>query len=322
MQRYKWLTRLAVTGTALFAGIVTAQDYPMRPIRLIVPFAPGGASDVLARPVAQKLGEAFGQQISVDIRAGAAGTIGMGIAANAAPDGYTVLHVTSSFILNPSLYPKVPYHPINTFIPISEIASAPEIFASHPALPATSIQELIKLMRGDVKRRSVSTPGAGTTNDLAAEVFRMLTSIDIVKVPYSSGGTALNAVMGNEVTVAVVSMPPAIPIVRSGRVRALIVTSPRRSASLPDVPTAQEAGLNLVSEGIQGWLVPAGTPAPIVARISNELQRLMSQPDMRERISSMGYTLVVSTPPEFATKVKTDVEKWGKVIKTAGIKLE
>lgn len=309
-------------SAALLAGGAIAQDYPTRPIRLIVPFAPGGASDVLARPVAQRLGEAFGQQIVVDNRPGAGGNVGMGIAAAAPPDGYTLLAVTSSFVLNPSLYSKVPYDPIKSFIPISKIAAAPEVFASHPSLPAKTLQDVVTLMRGDVKRRNISTPGVGTTNDLAAELFRILTKMDLVKVPYSGGGPALAAVMANEVTLGCVSMPPAIPHIRSGRVRALAVTTAKRSPSLPDVPTMAEAGFKMESEGLQGWVMPAGTPKAIVTKISSEMQRLVAQPEMKERIANLGYDVVGSTPEQFAAQIKEDLAKWERVIKNAGIKID
>jgi tripartite-type tricarboxylate transporter receptor subunit TctC len=311
-----------VASTALLANGAIAQDYPIRPIRLIVPFAPGGASDVLARPVAQKLGEAFGQQIVVDNRPGAGGNIGMGIAAAAPPDGYTLLAVTSSFVLNPSLYSKVPYDPVRSFIPISKIAAAPEVFASHPSLPARTLQDAVTLMRGDVKRRNISTPGVGTTNDLAAELFRMVTKLDLVKVSYSGGGPALAAVMGSEVTLGCVSMPPALPHIRSGRVRALAVTAAKRSPSLPEVPTMTEAGFRIESEGLQGWVMPAGTPKAIVTRISSEMQRLVAQPEMKERIVNLGYDVVASTPEQFAAQIRDDLAKWEKVIKSAGIKID
>lgn len=307
---------------ALFAGGASALEYPVRPVRLIVPFAPGGASDVLARPVAQKLGEALGQQIVVDNRPGAGGNIGMGIAAGAAPDGYTLLAVTSSLVLNPSLYSAVPYDPVRSFIPISKIAAAPEVFASHPSLTARTLQEVVTLMRGDAKRRNISTPGVGTTNDLAAELFRNLTKMDLVKVPYSGGGPALAAVMANEVTVGCVSMPPAIPFIRNGRVRALAVTAARRSSSLPDVPTMAEAGFKVESEGLQGWMMPAGAPGPVVAKISSEMQRLVAQPEMRERIANLGYDVVGSTPEQFAANIRQDLAKWERVIRNAGIKVD
>ena len=304
------------------AGDAMAEVYPSRPIRLIVPFAPGGASDVLARPVAQKLGEALGQQIVVDNRPGAGGNIGMGIAASAAPDGYTLLAVTSSFVLNPNLYSKVPYDPLKSFIPISKIAAAPEVFAVHPSLPAKTLQDVVTIMRGDAKRRNISTPGVGTTNDLAAELFRILTTLDLVKVPYNGGGPALAAVMANEVTLGCVSMPPAIPQIRSGRVRALAVTTAQRSPSLPDVPTMAEAGFKLESEGIQGWVLPAGTPNAIVTKVSKEMQRLVAQPEMKERIVNLGYNVVGGTSDEFAGQIKEDLAKWGKIIKSAGIKID
>lgn len=322
VKTHKVLSAVFLAAAAILAGEVLAQDYPTRPIRLIVPFAPGGASDVLARPVAQKLSEALGQQVVVDNRPGAGGNIGMGLAANAAPDGYTLLAVTSSFVLNPSLYSKVPYDPVKSFVPISKIAAAPEVFASHPSLPAKTLQDVITLMRGDVKRRNISTPGVGTTNDLAAELFRILTKMDLVKVPYSGGGPALAAVMANEVTLGCVSMPPAIPYIRSGRVRALAVTTAKRSPSLPDVPTMAEAGFKMESEGLQGWVLPAGTPKAIVTKISNEMQRLVSQPDMKERIANLGYDVVGSTPDQFAAQIKEDLAKWEKVIKSAGIKID
>jgi tripartite-type tricarboxylate transporter receptor subunit TctC len=316
------LGTLVWAAAAMLAGDAMAQAYPSRPIRLIVPFAPGGASDVLARPLAQKLGEALGQQIVVDNRPGAGGNIGMGIAASAAPDGYTLLAVTSSFVLNPHLYARVPYDPHTSFIPISKIAAAPEVFAVHPALPAKTLQDVVTLMRGDVKKRNIATPGVGTTNDLAAELFRILTTLDLVKVPYNGGGPALAAVMANEVTLGCVSMPPAIPHIRSGRVRALAVTAAQRSASLPEVPTMAEAGFKLESEGIQGWLVPAATPKAIVTKLGIEMRRLVAQPEMKERILNLGYNVVGSTSDEFAGQIKEDLAKWGKVIKSAGIRVE
>jgi tripartite-type tricarboxylate transporter receptor subunit TctC len=322
MKTNKMLSALFSMAATMLAGHITAQDYPNRPIRLIVPFAPGGASDVLARPVAQKLSDALGQQIVVDNRPGAGGNIGMGIAANAASDGYTLLAVTSSFVLNPHLYSKVPYDPLKSFIPISKIAAAPEVFAVHPALPAKTLQDVVTLMRSDVKRRNIATPGVGTTNDLAAEIFRTLIKLDLVKVPYNGGGLALSAVMANEVTLGCVSMPPAIPHIRSIRVRALAVTAAQRVPSLPDVPSMAEAGFKLESEGIQGWVMPAGTPKAIVAKISNAVQHLVSQAEMKERIANLGYTVVGSTPDEFAIQIREDLAKWGKVIKSARIKID
>jgi tripartite-type tricarboxylate transporter receptor subunit TctC len=324
-KRPEWrmmLGTLVWAAAAMLAGDASAEAYPARPIRLIVPFAPGGASDVLARPLAQKLGEALGQQIVVDNRPGAGGNIGMGIAAVAAPDGYTLLAVTSSFVLNPNLYSRVPYDPVRSFIPISKIAAAPEVFAVHPALPARTLQDVVTLMRGDVKKRTISTPGVGTTNDLAAELFRILTMMDLVKVPYNGGGPALAAVMGNEVTLGCVSMPPAIPHIRGGKVRALAVTAAQRSPSLADVPTMAEAGFKLESEGIQAWMMPAGTPKAIATKLSSELRHLLMQPDMKERIVNLGYNVVGSTSDELAAQIKEDLAKWGKIIKSAGIRVE
>jgi tripartite-type tricarboxylate transporter receptor subunit TctC len=312
---------LIIAGV-IAAGSVLAQSYPTKPIRMLVAQAAGGPTDVVTRVYASRLSELLGQQVVVDNRPGAGGNIGMGIAASAAPDGYTLLAITSSYVLNPSLYSRVPYDPVKSFIPISKIAAAPEVFASHPSLPFRTLQDAVTLMRDDPKRRTISTPGAGTTNDLAAELFRLLIKLDLVKVPYNGGALALNAVMGNQVTLGCVSMPPAIPHIKSGRVRALGVTSVARSPSLPDVPTMAEAGYKLESEGLQGLVVPAGTPRPIVTRISNEVQRLVAQTEMRERITNLGYDVVGSTPGQFADQIRVDLAKWEKVIRNAGIKID
>jgi len=323
MKTYQALGTLLLTCAGIFTGNAVGQEYPVRPLRLIVPFAPGGAVDVIARIIAQKLTESWGQQVVVDNRAGAGGNIGMGIAAGASPDGYTLLSVSSSFVLNPSLYSRVPYDPHKSFMPISNIAAAPDVFVLHPSVPLKSLQEVVALARGDAKKRSIATPGIGTPTDLAAELFRISIQLDLVRVPYSGGGPALAAVMGNQVAFGCVSMPAALPHVRSGRVRALAVTSATRSTLLPDVPTMAEAGFaGQESEGLQGMLAPAGTPKAIVTGISNQILRIMAAAEVKERIASHGYRIVASTPEQFSAQIRNEIVKWDKVIKSAGIKVD
>ena len=297
--------------------------YPARPIRVIVPFAPGGSTDVIARLVAQKLTEAWGQQVIVDNRAGAGGNLGMGMAAKANPDGHTILSVSSSYMVNPTLYSKAPYDPFKTFVPITNAAAAPNIFTAHASAPVKSLAELIALAKKDPKKFNIGTPGVGTTPDLSAELFRMTAQLDIVRVPYSGAGPAVAAIAGNQVPVACTIMPPILPHIQAGRVRGLAVTAEKRSSALPDVPTIGEAGFKgQEADTMAAFLVPAGTPKAVVDRITGEMARILAQPDIRERIAGLGFDVIASTPGEFAAQIKVEVEKWGKVIRSAGMKAD
>jgi tripartite-type tricarboxylate transporter receptor subunit TctC len=312
-----------LVGATLFAGSAFAQQYPTRPIRLIVPFAPGGPTDVIARFIAQKLTEAWGQQVVVDNRAGAGGNIGMGLAANAAPDGYTILVVSSSFVVNPGLYSKIPYDPYKSFIPISNAAASPNVFVAHPSVPAKSLQDVIALARADPKKYSIATAGVGTTPDLSAELFRMTTKAELVRVPFGGAGPAVASVIGNQVQLGCVAMPPATPHIQGGRLRGLAVTSAKRTTALPDVPTMAEAGFKgQEADTLQGVLVPAGTPKAVVMEISKQILRMMAQPDMKDRVVGLGFDIVASTPEQFAAQIKQEVPKWAEIVKGAGIKVE
>ena len=312
-----------VFPVAICGGQAGAQQYPTKPVRLIVPFAPGGPTDVIARLIAQRLSEAWGQQVVVDNRAGAGGNIGMGMGANAAADGYTVTVVSSSFVVNPSLYAKIPYDPFKSFIPVSNAAASPNVYIAHPTVPVKTMQDIVALARGDAKKYSIATPGVGTTPDLSAELFKMTTKVDIVRVPFGGAGPAVAAVIGNQVPLGCMAMPPATPHIVGGRLRALAVTSAKRSTALPEVPTMAEAGFkDQESETLQGVLVPAGTPKAVVNKIAQEIQRMMARPDMKERVAALGFDVIASTPEQFATQVRTEIDKWHKVIKAAGIKAE
>jgi len=317
------LGALLLAGASLVAGGAAAQQYPERPVRMIVPFAPGGPSDVIGRVVAAKLTEAWGHQVVVDNRAGAGGNVGMGLAANASPDGYTMIMVSSSFVVNPSLYAKIPYDPYKSFVPVSNVAASPNVFVAHPSIPAKSMQDVVALALKDPKKYSIATPGIGTTPDLSAELFRMMARIDLVRVPYGGAGPAVATVVGNQVPFGCIAMPPATPQIQGGRLRALAVTSAQRSPALPDVPTLAEAGFKgQEADTLQGVLVPAGTPKAVVNKLAAELKRVMALPDVKQRMTDLGFNIIASSPQEFAAQVKVEVAKWSKVIKSAGIKVE
>jgi tripartite-type tricarboxylate transporter receptor subunit TctC len=259
----------------------------------------------------------------VDNRAGAGGNIGMGLAANAPADGYTLLMVSSSYVVNPSLYAKIPYDPHKSFAPVSNVAASPNVFVVHPSIPAKSMQDLVNLARNEKRKFNVATPGVGTTPDLSAELFKMTTKIDMVRVPYSGAGPAVAAVVGNQVPVGCTALPPTTPHIQAGRLRALSVTGAKRSSALPDVPTIGEAGFKgQEADTLQGLLVPAGTPRTTIAAISNALQKIMHEKDVQDRVATLGFDVVASKPDEFTAQIKTELDKWGKVIKAAGIKAD
>ncbi len=316
-------TGMTIVAAALAAGAASAQNYPARPIRIIVGFAPGGPTDVIARIVAQKLSESLAQQVVVDNRSGAGGNIGIGLVANATPDGYTILVVSSAFVVNPGLYGKIPYDPAKSFSPVSNMAASPNVYIAHPSVPVKSMQELIKLVQGAPKKYSFATPGIGTTPDLSAAILKLNMKLDVATVPYSGAGPAVAAVIANQVPLGCMAMPPATPHILGGRLRALAVTTARRSTVLPDVPTMAESGLpGQESETLQGMLVPAGTPAAVVRRLHAEVVKILAQPDTRDRIAALGFDIIASSPQEFAAQIKTEVAKWTRVVKEAGIKVE
>ena len=321
LSQYAMLVAAAMTAAA--GAYAAAAQYPTKAVRMIVPFAPGGPTDVIARVVAAKLSEAWSNQVVVDNRAGAGGNIGMGVAANATADGYTIAVVSSSYVVNPSLYAKIPYDPYKSFVPVTNIAASPNVFVAHPSVPAKTMQDLVAVTMKDSKKYSIATPGVGTTPDLSAELFKMTAKLDIVRVPFGGAGPAVASVIGNQVPLGCVAMPPATQHILGGRLRGLAVTSAKRSPALPDVPTMAEAGFTgQEADTLQGVFVPAGTPKAIVNKISADIKRLMAQPETRQRVVDLGFDIVTSTPEEFAAQVKVEVEKWAKVIKAAGIKAE
>ena len=301
-------------------GNAAEPKYPERPIRLIVPFPPGGPTDIVARIFGQKLTEAWGQQVVVDNRAGAGGNIGMGIAAQAAGDGYTILFVSSSLMVNPGLYKKVPYDVYKSFIPISVLAASTHVWFTHPSLPVKSIADLIALAKRDPSKATVATPGAGTLPHLSVHLLAIDSKTNLVTVPYAGGGPSIAAVLGNQVSFGCQAIPPVTAFIQAGRVRALAITSAKRSQIVPDVPTMAELGFKgHEAETISAMLVPAGTPAAIVRRLHSEAVRIMALPDVNKRMTELGADVIANTPQQFAAFIKNEVTRWGKVIKDANI---
>ena len=319
------LLRLAAGAAMLplLPRFAAAQSYPARAVRVIVPVAPGGANDTTTRIVAQKLSESLGQQLYVENQPGAGGNIGMGMAARAASDGYTVLAAASSFVINPSLYGKIPYDPLKDFAPVTLMCSTPHVLVVNPSVPARSVSELIDLVRASPGQYSYASAGTGTPAHLAGELFRITFDLDLVHVPFGGGGPAITSTMGGHTPIAFSALSTAAPNVIAGRVRALGMMSAKRSSVLPDVPTMAEAGAaGQEADVITGILVPAGTSNDIVALLHREIVRAMALPDVRERLATLGFEPVTDTPEQFAIWIRSEIAKWGRVIRAANIKIE
>ena len=319
------LQMAGVSGLALlvFGLPALSQTYPDRPVRIIVAFAPGGPTDVMARLLAQQLSEDLGKQFFIENQPGAGGNTGMGNAARAAPDGYTILVTSSSYVVNPSLFTKGSYDPYKDFIPITNVGVSPNLLVVHPSIPARSVSELIAYIKSNPGKISYASPGAGTTPHLSGELFRLTLGLDLVHVPFSGAGPALQSTVAGHTPIAFVAMPPATPLVKDGKLRALAVTSKQRSPALPDVPTMAEGGIkDQEADTFQGVLVPAGTPQPIVDLLHRELVTIVGRAAMRARFAELGFEPVASSSGEFSDQIRVEIAKWGKVIKDAGIKAE
>jgi tripartite-type tricarboxylate transporter receptor subunit TctC len=316
---------LAAGAAALpaVARIARAQSYPARPVRVIVPYAPGGPTDVFGRLIAQKLSEQLGRQFFVENIGGAGGNIGMGRAARADRDGHTVVMVATPLAINPSLYDSVPFDPIKDFDPVTLAVSTTTVLAVHPSVPAQTTRDLVALIRANPGKYSFASPGTGTPSHLLGELFRLSLKLDLVHVPFNSGGLAIGSNLAGHTPLSFGTPPPALPHLKDGKLRALAVTSKARVPTLPDVPTMAEAGYPDV-EG-ESWFavaVPAGTPKEIIALLNREIVKAMALPDVKERLETLGFDSIASTPEEFGARIRTDTEKWGKVIRAANIKPE
>jgi len=321
------LVRLIVVlavSIVLACGPAGAESaYPSKPVRLIVPFAPAGPTDVFARLLAQKLSAKLGQQFFVENQAGAGGNLGMGNAARAAPDGYSVVFVSTSYIVNPSLFAKIPYDPYKDFAPVTLAAVSPNLLSVHPSIPAHNVKELVAFLKANPGKYGFASAGLGTTPHLSGELFKLSQQVDLVHVPFNGSGPAIQSALAGHTPIAFTVITPAVPQVKAGTLRGLAVTTPKRSPALPEVPTLAEAGLpDQEADTMQGILVPAGTPKEIIALLHREIVDAMAQPDVKEKMVSLGFETVASTPEEFAARVRVEIPKWGKVIRDASIKPE
>ena len=312
---------VALLALAAPAGAQTA--YPQKPIRMVVPFPPGGGTDILARLFGQKMSETLGQQVIIDNRGGAGGTIGTDIAAKAPPDGYTLILVSGSHAINPGLYPKLPYDSVNDFAPITQLATSPGILVVNPSLPVKSVKDLIALARAKPGQINYASAGSGTPPHLAGELFKVMAKIDMVHVPYKGNAPAFTDVIGGQVSLIFPTMPSAMPFIKSGRLRPIAVTSAKRSPAAPDIPTIAESGLpGYEATSWYGILAPARTPREIVARLHEVLVSIIGSPDMKDKLAAQGLDPVGNTPQQFAAVIKSEIAKWAKVVKASGAKPE
>ena len=314
-----------ITTHTLAQGV--AADYPQRPIRILVGFPPGGATDILARILAGHLAPAWGQQVVVDNRGGAGGTVGASIAAKATPDGYTLMMVPSGpFTISVSTYENLPYDAVKDFAAISLLAWVTNAIVVPSVSPVRTLQDLIALAKEKPGQVTNASSGNGSLHHLAGEVFKRLTGTSMVHVPFKGGGPALVAVAANEVTFAFASVPSAMPLIQAKRVRPIVVTSLKRSTALPDVPTIAEAGVQLPA-GLEmrewyGMLAPARTPPAIVSKLNAEMVKIFSRPDVQTRLAEMGAEPAGSSPKELAAQIASDVKTWAKVVKEAGVRAD
>ena len=300
--------------------IAVAQSYPTKPVRLITPSSPGSGVDIVARFVGQKLSETTGQQFIVDNRAGAGANLGAEIAAKSAPDGYSLFLGTPAHAINPSLYRRLAYDFVRDFAPVSQLTNGYYVLVVNPALPAKSVKELIALAKAKPGQINFASAGTGNATHLAGELFKSLAQVNIVHVPYKGTGPALTDVIGGQVQSMFSNLTAAMPHIKSGKLRALAVTGERRAQSAPDIPTVIESGVKGYSvTSWYGLLAPVGTPQAIIDKLNAETVKVMRLPDMKERLSSEGAEPSPSTPAEFAVFIKTEISKWEKVIKSAGL---
>lgn len=312
---------ISLIFTTTLAG---AQDYPTKPVRFIAPFPPGGTTDVLARVLAQKLGDALGRQFIVENRPGASGNIGAELAVKAAPDGYTlVLLASSALVINPFLYKRMTFDPLNDFAPISMVAAGGQVFVVHPSVPVRSVKELIALARAQPGKLTFGSGGKGTPAHVAGEVLKAATGIQIIDVPYKGTIQSVTDLVAGQIDMVLSDMVPAVPQIRAGRLRALGVSSDQRSQALPDVPTLAESGVNITIP--QTWwavLMPKATPPVIINRLNGELAKILKQRDVLERYASLGIFAVHTTPEKVLEQIRTESPQIGKVLKSAGVEPE
>jgi tripartite-type tricarboxylate transporter receptor subunit TctC len=319
------VVRVVLAAMWLFSGVVaaTAQAYPNKPVRIVVGFTAGGPTDAIARIVAQKLSDSLGHQFVVENIGGAGGNTAAGQVAHAAADGYTIMAISTGFVVNPSLYAKVPYDAVKDFAPVTLVAVSPNVVVVNPSVPAKTLPELIQLIRDNPGKYSFAGPGVGSTPHLGGELFRLAFNLDLVHVPFAGAGPAIQATVGGHTPIAFTALPPALPAVQAGQLRALGIAASERAAGMPDVPTFAEQGIkDQDADTLTGIVAPAGTPKEIVDLLYREIAKAVSQPDVKERLTALGFTPVANTPDEFGARIRLEMDKWGKVVRDAKLRIE
>jgi tripartite-type tricarboxylate transporter receptor subunit TctC len=314
---------LAAASHAQNAPGGAAASYPSRQVRVIVPYPAGGPTDVMARLVAQHLTESLGQNFFVENLTGASGVVGTGTAANSPGDGHTILFVTNDFAVAPTISSKVPYDAVKSFAPVTIAAASPQVVVVHPSFPAKNMQELIALAKASPGKYNYASLGIGFGQLSSERLFRLGLGLDVVRVPFPGAAPIITSTLASHTPMAFLGLPPAAPHIKEGTLRALAVTSAKRSPVFPNVPTMAESGVpDQESELIIGVLVPAATPKPIVDQLQRQIARIVALPDVKERLDALGFAPVASTPEAYATQIKADIETWSKVVREANIKVE
>ena len=315
---------LIASSGLMAAGPATAADvYPSKTIRLVVPFAPGGGSDIVARLLSPKMTEALGQTVVVDNRAGASANLGAAVVAKAAPDGYTLLLANANYTINPSLFKSLPFDPVREFAPVALLANVTNVLAIHPSIPAKSVKELISFAKAHPGQLNFASPGNGTSSHLAGELFRQVAKIEVVHIPDKGATPAITAHIAGQVSFTMASVLSVLPYAKQGRLRMLAVTTAKRSGALPDIPTISEAGLpGFEVSNWYGILATGGTPRPAVDRLNSELARIARVPDLAEKLAAQGADPATGTPEEFERFIQAELKKWSAVVRSAGINPE
>ena len=309
--------------SAALAAAAQAENYPAKNVRVVVPFAAAGPTDVIARIVGQKLAELYGHQFYIENVPGAGGNTGTAQVAKAPADGYTLLVVSTGFIVNPSLYARVPYDPVNDFAPVTLVAASPNVLVVNPDVPAKSVKELVALIKASPGKYSYAQPALGSTPHLGGELFKLTFNLDLTMVPFPGAAPAITSTIGGHTPIAFTALPPAITAAKEGKVRALAVMASSRVAALPDVPTMAEAGVaDQEADTLTGIVAPAGTPKEIVDRLQRDIAKIVAQPDVRDKLATLGFVPIANSPAEFGARIKVEMEKWGKVVRAAKLKIE
>jgi tripartite-type tricarboxylate transporter receptor subunit TctC len=317
--------RILLAAVLLPLGVLaaSAQNYPNRPVRVVVGFPAGGPTDAIARMVSQKLSDTLGQQFFVENIGGAGGNTAAGQVARATPDGYTIMAISTGFMVNPSLYARVPYDAVKDFAPVTLVAASPNVVVVNPSVPARSLPELVQLIRDNPGKYSFAGPGVGSTPHLGGELFRLAFNLDLVHVPFTGAAPAVQATIGGHTPIAFTALPSSLAAIQAGQVRAIGVAANERAGAIPDVPTFAEQGIrDQEADTLTGFVAPAGTPKEVVDLLYREIAKAVGQPDLKARLAVLGFKPVANTPDEFATRIKAEIEKWGKVVRDAKLRIE